>query len=73
MTINALVHADQDGYSAECLEIAVVTQGSTLDEVAQNLNEAISLYFEGEDLRALGLSEPLLLRFTFEAPLSLTR
>jgi predicted RNase H-like HicB family nuclease len=73
LTINAIIHADQDGYSAECLEVAVVTQGSTLDEILQNLNEAVELYLEGEDLRALGLSEPLRLRVTFEVPLSLTR
>ena len=73
MTINAIIHADEDGYFAECLELAVVTQGSTLDEVVRNLNEALSLYLEGEDLHALGLAEPLHVRLTFEAPLSLIR
>ena len=73
MTINAIIHADQDGYYAECLEVAVVTQGGTLDEVVRNLNEALSLHLEGEDLHALGLAEPLHLRVTFEAPLSLMR
>lgn len=38
-------------YVAECLDLPVVTQGKTLDEVVENINEAISLHLEGEDLR----------------------
>ena len=35
-TIKAVIQSgEQSGYVAECLEIAVVTQGRTLDEVAQ--------------------------------------
>ena len=32
----------------------MVAQGATLDEVTTNLREAIALYFDGEDLLALG-------------------
>mgnify|MGYP002777001922 CR=1 FL=1 len=33
--INAFIHpGEQKGYVAECLEISIVTQGETLDEVA---------------------------------------
>lgn len=36
--IKAVVRpGDQSGYVAECLEIPVVTQGATLDEVTRNL------------------------------------
>lgn len=38
---------------AECMELPVVTQGSTLDEVTQNLREAIVLHLEGERYRDL--------------------
>jgi predicted RNase H-like HicB family nuclease len=41
-------------YTAECLDLPVVTQGTTLDEVARNIQEAVSLHLEGEDLAALG-------------------
>jgi predicted RNase H-like HicB family nuclease len=44
-----------------------------LDEVVRNLNEALSLHLEGEDLHALGLAEPLHVMVAFEAPLTLTR
>lgn len=40
---------EQPGFVAECLEIPVVTQGATLDEVAANLREAVALHVEGED------------------------
>ena len=64
-------YSDQDGYFVECLEVAVVTQGDTFDEVVQNLNEALSLHLEGEDLAALGLSSHPQLQLIFETPLSL--
>lgn len=56
-TIKAVIRpGDQSGYVAECLEIAVVTQGATLDEVTRNLREAVELHLAGEDLAALGLA-----------------
>ena len=55
-TIGAVIRpGEQSGYVAECLEISVVTQGRTLDEVARNLQEAVALHLDGEDLAALGL------------------
>jgi predicted RNase H-like HicB family nuclease len=44
-------------YVAECLDLAVVTEGNTLDEVMANIREAIGLHLEGEDLSALGLAD----------------
>jgi predicted RNase H-like HicB family nuclease len=39
------------------LDLAVVTEGDTLDEVTANIREAIGLHLEGEDLAALGLAD----------------
>ena len=48
-TIKAVIRpGDQSGYVAECVEIPVVTQGATLDEVTQNLREAVELHLAGE-------------------------
>lgn len=69
--IHAVINADQHGCTAECLEVAVVTQGSTLDEVVRNLGDAIALHLEGEDLAALGLSDHPRVQLIFEAPLNL--
>jgi predicted RNase H-like HicB family nuclease len=56
-TIKAVIRpGEESGYVAECLEIPVVTQGSTLDEVTRNLQEAVALHLADEDLTALGLA-----------------
>lgn len=54
-TIKAAVHFGDTHYVAECLEIPVVTQGATLDELIANLREAVALHLEGENLQELGL------------------
>lgn len=52
----------ESGYVATCDEIAVVTQGETLDEVTANLREAVALHLEGEDLATLGFAaEPTII------------
>lgn len=45
---------EQFGYVAECVEIPVVTQGATLDEIAANLREAVDLHLDGEDCGEMG-------------------
>ncbi len=42
---------------AECLDLSIVTQGDTLDEVNANICEAIGLHLEGETLAEFGLAE----------------
>ena len=45
-TIQAVIYpGDESGYVAECVNLAVVTQGQTLDETVQNLREAILSFF----------------------------
>ncbi|MFH1015777.1 MAG: type II toxin-antitoxin system HicB family antitoxin [Chloroflexota bacterium] len=48
-TIKAFIHKGEKFYIAECLEIAVVTQGKTLDETIANLRQAVALHLEGEN------------------------
>jgi predicted RNase H-like HicB family nuclease len=40
---------------AECLDLPVVTEAPTLDQLALNIREAIALHLEGEDLAELGI------------------
>lgn len=68
--VHAVVHPDEDGCYVECLEVPVVTQGDTLDDLVRNLDEALSLHLEGEGLAAWGLSSHPKLRLTFEKPLT---
>ncbi len=65
-TIKAVIRrGEQSGYVAECLEIPVITQGATLDEVSANLREAVALQLEAENLAALGLAASPSIGVTF--------
>jgi predicted RNase H-like HicB family nuclease len=66
--VHAVVRRSRSWYVAECLEIAVVTQGRTLDELVDNLREAVGLHLEGEDTAALGLVPSPRLTLTYELP-----
>ncbi len=66
-TIKAAIRpGEQSGFVAECLEIPVVTQGATLDEVSANLREAVALHLEGENLAEIGLAAYPSIIVTFE-------
>lgn len=65
-TIKAFIRKGEKYYIAECLEIAVVTQGKTLDETINNLKEAVGLHLEGEDLSEYGLVQNPTLLITME-------
>jgi len=61
-SIKAYIYKGESQYVAECMEIAVVTQGKTLDETISNLQEAVTLHLEGEDPAEFDLvSNPSLL------------
>ena len=66
-TVRAIIRpGEESGYVAVCDDIFVVTQGETLDEVVNNLKEAIELYFEGENLDELGFAPNPVILVTFE-------
>jgi len=65
-TIKAIIRKGDAQYVAECVEISVVTQGKTLDEVVSNLREAVALHLEGEDVAEFGLTENPALVITME-------
>ena len=64
--IHAVVTESEGLYTAECLEVAVVTQGASLDEILMNLREALDLYMSGEDHNLLGLEPDPRLVLNFE-------
>ncbi len=68
-TIKAVIRrGEEGGYVAECVEVAVVTQGHTIDETVQNLREAVALHLEGESPMEFGLREHPTLLVTMEVP-----
>jgi predicted RNase H-like HicB family nuclease len=68
-SVHATVSRGENSYVGECWELAVVTQGRTLDEVVSNLREALTLHLDGEDLVSLGLTRSPRLVVTYESPL----
>ncbi len=64
--IHAVVTESEGLFTAECLEVAVVTQGASLDEILINLREALELLMSGEDHNLLGLEPDPRLVLNFE-------
>ncbi len=62
------IYKGENYYIGECVDLPIVTQGKTLDEVVSNIKEALSLHLEGEDLSDLDLaSDPsVLVNFELE-------
>ena len=61
-TIQVRISKGEHQFVAECLDLPVVTQAPSLDELAANIREAIGLHLEGEDLAAMGIaSSPTIL------------
>lgn len=65
-TIHVVISESAGWYVAECLEVAVVTQGHTLDELVANLQEAVALHLEGEDPASLRLVATPRIAITYE-------
>ena len=68
--VKAFIRKGEDYYVAQCVEIAVVTQGKTLDETVSNLREAVALHLDGEDLAEFGLAADPWILITFELELA---
>ena len=61
-TIQVRISKGDRQFVAECLDLPVVTQAATLDELASNIREAVGLHLSGEDLAELGFcSNPTIL------------
>ena len=69
-TVHIVAHRSGGFIVGEALEIAVVSQGRSLDELVSNMREAIALHLDAEDPRTLGLVRSPRLSFNFEDPLA---
>ncbi len=52
--IQVRIFRGEGQYVAECLDLPVVTEALTLDELRSNIEEAIAFHLEGEDMEELG-------------------
>lgn len=55
--IQVHIYKGDEYFVAEGVDFPVVTQGKTLDELAKNLEEAIGLMLEGENLADFGFEK----------------
>ena len=69
-TIHVVVRRSAGFYVAESLELALVTQGRSLDELLRNLKQAVRLHLEGEDPGVFGLTASPRIAVTYEESLS---
>ena len=58
-------------YVAEGVDLPIVTQGETLDELAQNIREAIDLHLEGENPADFNIAHNPSVLMNFELPASI--
>ena len=55
-TIQVRIYRGERQYVAECLDLPIVTEAPTLEELTANIREAISLHLDGENLEELGIA-----------------
>ena len=64
--IQVHIHKGEKYYIAECLDLPVVTQAETLDQLADNLKEAWALHLEDEDIAEFGFAPDPSILASFE-------
>lgn len=65
-TIQFAIRRCERDYVAECLELPIVTQAPTLDELVRNIEESVALFLKDENLSELGLADRPIVLATLE-------
>ncbi len=66
--IQVYVSKGDDYYVAEGVDLPIVTQGKTLDELAKNIQEAIELHLAGENPADFNIAPNPSVLMNFELP-----
>ena len=64
--IQVRIYKGDEYYVAECIDLPVVSQGRNLDEVSENIKEAVLLHLEGEDLKEWDISPDFTILVNYE-------
>jgi predicted RNase H-like HicB family nuclease len=67
-TIQFHVYKSEKYYVAEGVDLPIVTQAKTLDELARNIQEAVELHLEDADLAEYNLKTVPSVLFNVELP-----
>lgn len=51
------VYKGENSYVAEGIDLGIVTQADSLDQLVKNIEEAVALHFEGEDISQFDYSQ----------------
>lgn len=61
--------SQEDGvYTADGINVPIVTEGVTFEELQENIRDAVAFYFEGDDPAALGFEKVPAILTNFEVP-----
>lgn len=64
--IQFLVSQEDGVYTADGMNVPIVTDGNTFEELQENLKRAVELYFEDEDMAKLGFGSAPSILTNFE-------
>jgi predicted RNase H-like HicB family nuclease len=68
--IQFTITGDKSGYTAEGVNVPVVTQGSTFEDLQVNIRDAVDLLFEKETPETLGFIKSATIFTNYEMPLA---
>ena len=60
------IYKGEKQYVAESIDLPIVTQGTTIDAVVKNIQEAVTLHLEGENLNELDVAQQPTVLVNFE-------
>lgn len=69
--IQFLISNEDNTYTAEGVNIPIVTEGKTFEELKVNILDAVKLFFKGEDSTLLGFGPTPSILTSFELPSNL--
>lgn len=62
------VYKEEDSYIAEGVDLSIVTQANDLDELVKNIEEAVALHLEGENIADFDYSQKPSILVNYELP-----
>jgi len=66
--IQFTVSQEDEMYTADGVNVPIVTEGATFEELQENIRDAVALYFEGGDPSSLGFATMPSILTNFEVP-----
>lgn len=69
--IQFIISNEEDTYTAEGVNIPIVTEGKTFEELKTNILDAVKLFFKDENSTSLGFGPTPSILTSFELPSNL--